>query len=193
MKKLEEEKRWRKEFKKELFVCLMAAIGGICYYVAKPRTTRGRQDEVQQIVEPSRESQGEPDTQTTTENNKVEATQPEVESYNDSIAPTHKSEGATEATTTTGTTYNKVVAEDNSQAVAKADEEIQAAKDNGAVVEDKETGYCCYRNSTKEPAVEEEKETQKRVDLDISQAVDAVNENNKVGALFRRLLFLSVI
>lgn len=159
-------------------VCLMAAIGGICYYVAKPRTTRGRQDEVQQIVEPSRESQGEPDTQTTTENNKVEATQPEVESYNDSIAPTHKSEGATEATTTTGTTYNKVVAEDNSQAVAKADEEIQAAKDNGAVVvEDKETGITAVTETQpQEPAVEEEKETQKRVDLDISQAVDAVNE-----------------
>ena len=156
----------------------MAAIGGICYYVAKPRTTRGRQDEVQQIVEPSRESQGEPDTQTTTENNKVEATQPEVESYNDSIAPTHKSEGATEATTTTGTTYNKVVAEDNSQAVAKADEEIQAAKDNGAVVvEDKETGITAVTETQpQEPAVEEEKETQKRVDLDISQAVDAVNE-----------------
>ena len=47
---------------------LIAAIGGICYYVAKPRTTRSRQDEVQQIVEPRRESQGEPDTQTTTEN-----------------------------------------------------------------------------------------------------------------------------
>ena len=143
------------------------------------KTTRGRQEEVQ-AIESTNKSQAKPEAQTTTENNsvKVEATQPEVESYNDSIAPTHKSEGATEATTTTGTTYNKVVAEDNSQAVAKADEEIQAAKDNGAVVvEDKETGITAVTETQpQEPAVEEEKETQKRVDLDISQAVDAVNE-----------------
>lgn len=156
-------------------VCLMAAIGGICYYVAKPRTTRGRQDEVQQIVEPSRESQGETETKTTTETNKVEATQPKVESYNDSIAPTYENEGATTATTTTGSNTNKVVAEDNSQAVVEADEEIQAAKDNGAVVvEDKVTGVTAVTET--QTAEEEKGETQQRVDLDFSSAVDATNE-----------------
>ena len=159
-------------------VCLMAAIGGICYYVAKPRTTRSKQEEVQQIVEPTRESQAKPEAQSTTDNtNKVEASQPRIESYNDSIAPTHESEGATEATTTTGTTYNKVVAEDNEAAIKAADEEIRQASENGAIiVEDQDTGVTAVTETQPAPAEEEEESTQKRVDLDISQAVDAVNE-----------------
>ncbi len=170
------EKLEKKNLRKGIIiVCFVATIVGICYYVASLRTTRGRQDEVRQIVEPTKESQGEPETKTTTEKNKVEATQPQVESYNDSIAPTHKSEGATTATTTTGTTYNKVVDEDNSQAVAKADEEIRQAQDNGAtVVESEETGVTAV--SETQPAEEEEKETQKRVDLNFSTAIDATNE-----------------
>lgn len=169
----------KKNIKKGVVVaCLAATLIGVCYYVARPRTTRNKQEEVQQIVEPTKESQGEPETKTTTDTktNEVEATQPSVESYNDSISPTHESEGETTSTTTTGSNTNKVVVEDNSQAVVEADEEIQAAKDNGAVVvEDKETGVTAV--SETQPAVEEEKEsTQKRVELNFSEAVDATNE-----------------
>lgn len=169
----------KKNVKKGVVVaCLAATLIGVCYYVAKPRTTRSKQEEVQQIVEPTRESQAKPETQTTTteETNRVEATQPSVESYNDSISPTRESEGETTSTTTTGTTYNKVVVEDNSQAVAEADEEIQKASENGAVVvEDEVTGITA--SSETQPAVEEEKEsTQKRVELNFSEAVDATNE-----------------
>lgn len=175
------EKLEKKNLRKGVvIVCLMAAIAGVCYYVAKPRTTRGRQEEVQQIVEPTRESQAEPKTQTTTDKttNVVEATQPEVESYNDSITPTYENDGATEATTTTGSTNNKVVAEDNSQAVEKANEEIREAQDNGAtVVEDTETGVTAVSETQPTPATEEEKySTQERVELDFSNVVDATNE-----------------
>lgn len=172
------EKLEKKNLRKGIIiVCFVATIVGICYYVAKPRTTRTEQNEVRQIVEPRRESQGEPDTQTTDNNtNKVEASQPKVESYNDSIAPTHESEGEEEFATSTGSNSNKIVAEDNSKAVEEANEEIREAQDNDAVVvEDKVTGVTAV-TETQEPAVEEEKETQKRVDLDFSQAVDAVNE-----------------
>ena len=174
MEKKLEKKNLRKGI---IIVCFVATIVGICYYVAKPRTTRTEQNEVRQIVEPRRESQGEPDTQTTDNNtNKVEASQPKVESYNDSIAPTHESEGEEEFATSTGSNSNKIVAEDNSKAVEEANEEIREAQDNGAVVvEDEVTGVTAV-TETQEPAVEEEKETQKRVDLDFSQAVDAVNE-----------------
>ena len=168
----------KKNVKKGIVVaCLAATLIGVCYYVAKPRATRSKQDEVQQIVEPTRESQGEPETKTTTteETNKVENTQPQIESYNDSIAPTHESEGATTATTTTGSNTNKVVAEDNSKAVEKANEEIREAESNGAViVEDDVTGVTAVTET--QPAAEEKGETQQRVDLDFSSAVDATNE-----------------
>lgn len=169
----------KKNLKKGVVVaCLAATLIGVCYYVAKPRTTRSKQEEVQQIVEPTRESQAKPEAQTTTEKNKVESSQPQIESYNDSIAPTHESEGATTATTTTGTTYNKVVAEDNSKAVAEADEEIREAESNGAtVIEDEVTGVTAVTETQPTPAAEEEKEeSQQRVELDFSTAVDAVNE-----------------
>ena len=170
------EKLEKKNLRKGIIiVCFVATIVGICYYVAKPRTTRTEQNEVRQIVEPRRESQAKPETKTTTteETNKVDATQPEVESYNDSIAPTYENERATEATTT-GSNTNKVV-EDNSKAVAGADEEIREAQDNGAtVVESEETGVTAVSES--QPAVEEKDSTQQRVDLDFSSAVDAVNE-----------------
>lgn len=170
------EKLEKKNLRKGIIiVCFVATIVGICYYVASLRTTRGRQDEVRQIVEPTKESQGEPETKTTTEKNKVEASQPQVESYNDSIAPTYENEGATTATTTTGSTNNKVVAEDNEAAIKAADEEIREAAENGAtVVEDAETGVTAV--SETQPAEEEEKETQKRVDLNFSTAIDATNE-----------------
>lgn len=171
------EKLEKKNLRKGIIiVCFVATIVGICYYVAKPRTTRTEQNEVRQIVEPRRESQAKPETKTTTteETNKVDATQPEVESYNDSIAPTYENERATEATTT-GSNTNKVVVEDNSKAVAGADEEIREAQDNGAtVVESEETGVTAVSES--QPAVEEKDSTQQRVDLDFSSAVDAVNE-----------------
>ena len=140
------------------------------------KTTRGRQEEVQ-AIESTNKSQAKPEAQTTTENNsvKVEATQPEVESYNDSIAPTYENEGATEATTTTGSTNNKVVAEDNEAAIKAADEEIRQASENGAIiVEDQETGVTAVTET--QPAAEEKGETQQRVDLDFSSAVDATNE-----------------
>ena len=171
------EKLEKKNLRKGIIiVCFVATIVGICYYVAKPRTTRTEQNEVRQIVEPRRESQAKPETKTTTteETNKVDATQPEVESYNDSIAPTYENERATEATTT-GSNTNKVVVEDNSKAVAGADEEIREAQDNGAtVVESEETGVTAVSES--QPAVEEKDSTQQIVDLDFSSAVDAVNE-----------------
>lgn len=168
----------KKNLRRGVVVACLAAtiIGGICYYVANPRATRNKQEEVRQIVEPTRESQAKPETKTTTteETNKVDATQPEVESYNDSIAPTYENERATEATTT-GSNTNKVVVEDNSKAVAGADEEIREAQDNGAtVVESEETGVTAVSES--QPAVEEKDSTQQRVDLDFSSAVDAVNE-----------------
>lgn len=171
------EKLEKKNLRKGIIiVCFVATIVGICYYVASLRTTRGRQDEVRQIVEPTKESQGEPEIKTTTEDTpKVEASQPQVESYNDSIAPTYENEGATTATTTTGSTNNKVVAEDNEAAIKAADEEIREAQDNGAtVVESEETGVTAVSES--QPAVEEKDSTQQRVDLDFSSAVDAVNE-----------------
>lgn len=176
MEKKLEKKNLRKGI---IIVCFVATIVGICYYVAKPRTTRTEQNEVRQIVEPRRESQGEPDTQTTDNNtNKVEASQPKVESYNDSIAPTHESEGEEEFTTSTGSDSNKIVAEDNSKTVSEANEEIREAAENGAtVVEDKETGITAVTETQPQPvAEEEEKETQQRVDLDFSTAVDATNE-----------------
>lgn len=173
------EKLEKKNLRKGIaLVCLMAAIAGACYCVASSRTTtRGGQDEVREVIKTSEESQAEPKTQTTTDTktNEVEATQP-VESYNDSIAPTYENDGATEATTTTGSTNNKVVAEDNTAAIAEADEEIHQAESNGAtVVEDEVTGITA--SSETQPAVEEEKEsTQKRVELNFSEAVDATNE-----------------
>lgn len=169
--------RMNKNIKKGVVVaCLAATLIGACYYVASSRTTRGRQDEVRQIVEPTKESQGEPETKTTTDTtNKVENTQPQIESYNDSIAPTHENVSAPKAETTTGSTTNKVVAEDNSLAVVEADEEIRQAAENGAtVVEDQETGVTAVTET--QPAAEEKGETQKRVDLDFSSAVDATNE-----------------
>ena len=169
-----------KNIKKGVVVaCLAATLIGACYYVASSRTTRGKQDEVRQIVEPTKESQGEPETKTTTDTtNKVENTQPQIESYNDSIAPTHESEGATTATTTTGSNTNKVVAEDNSQAVAEADEEIREAESNGAtVIEDEVTGVTAVTETQPQETAEEEKSsTQERVELNFSQAVDATNE-----------------
>ena len=70
------EKLEKKNLRKGIIiVCFVATIVGICYYVAKPRTTRTEQNEVRQIVEPTRESQAKPETKTTTtETNKVEAT-----------------------------------------------------------------------------------------------------------------------
>lgn len=170
----------KKNVKKGIVVaCLAATLIGACYYVASSRTTRGRQQEEVQAIESSNESQAKPETQTTTENNsvKVEATQP-VESYNDSIETTNENVSAPKAETTTGSTTNKVVVEDNSQAVEKANEEIREAESNGAtVVEDKETGITASSETQPQPAAEEEKEeSQQRVDLDFSSAVDAVNE-----------------
>ncbi len=176
MEKILEKKNLRRGV---VIVCFIATIAGICYYIAKPRTTRTEQDEVRQIVEPRRESQGEPDTQTTDNNtNKVEASQPKVESYNDSIAPTHESEGEEEFATSTGSNSNKIVAEDNSKAVEEANEEIREAQDNGAtVVEDEVTGVTAVTETQPTPATEEEESsTQQRVELDFSQAVDATNE-----------------
>lgn len=173
------EKLEKKNLRKGIIiVCFVATIVGICYYVASLRTTRGRQDEVRQIVEPTKESQGEPETKTTTDKttNVVEATQPEVESYNDSIAPTHESAGEQEFTTSNGSDSNKIVAEDNSKTVEEANEEIQKAADNGAVVvEDEVTGVTAV-TETQESAAEQEESTQQRVDLDFSTAVDATNE-----------------
>lgn len=172
------EKLEKKNLRKGIIiVCFVATIVGICYYVAKPRTTRTEQNEVRQIVEPTRESQAKPETKTTTtETNKVEATQPRIESYNDSMAPTHESEGEEEFTTSTGSDSNKIVAEDNSKTVEEANEEIQKAADNGAVVvEDEVTGVTAV-TETQESAAEQEESTQQRVDLDFSTAVDATNE-----------------
>ena len=45
------EKLEKKNLRKGIIiVCFVATIVGICYYVASLRTTRGRQDEVRQIV-----------------------------------------------------------------------------------------------------------------------------------------------
>ena len=94
------------------------------------------------------------------------------------MAPTHESEGEEEFTTSTGSDSNKIVAEDNSKTVSEANEEIREAAENGAtVVEDKETGITAVTETQPQaPAEEEKEESQQRVDLDFSQAVDAVNE-----------------
>lgn len=165
-----------KNIKKVVTVmCIVAVIGGAYAVMRTPRTSTRRPEEVQKF-EPTNKSQAKPEIKTTTEDTpKVEASQPQVESYNDSIAPTYENEGATTATTTTGSTNNKVVAEDNEAAIKAADEEIREAQDNGAtVVESEETGVTAVSES--QPAVEEKDSTQQRVDLDFSSAVDAVNE-----------------
>lgn len=174
-----EKKLEKKSFRKGVVIlCFIATIAGICYILVNPRTTRNKQYEVRQIVEPTRESQAKPETKTTTteETNKVEATQPRIESYNDSMASTHESAGEEQFTTSNGSDSNKIVAEDNSKSVGEANEEIREAQDNGAVVvEDKVTGVTAVTET--QPAAEEEKEeSQQRVELDFSTAVDAVNE-----------------
>lgn len=169
----------KKNVKKGIVVaCLAATLIGVCYYVAKPRATRSKQDEVQQIVEPTRESQAKPEAQTTTDNtNKVESSQPQVESYNDSMTSSHESAGEEQFATSTGSNSNKIVAEDNSKTVEEADEEIRQASENGAtVVEDEVTGVTAVTETQPQPAAEEESSTQQRVELDFSTAVDAVNE-----------------
>lgn len=177
MEKVLEKKSFRKGV---VILCFIATIAGICYILVNPRTTRNKQDEVRQFVEPTKESQAKPETKTTTEDkkNKVEATQPKVESYNDSMTSSHESAGEEQFTTSNGSDSNKIVAEDNSKSVGEANEEIREAQDNGAVVvEDKVTGVTAVTETQPTPAAEEEeKETQKRVDLNFSTAIDATNE-----------------
>lgn len=176
------QKNAKKFIKGGAIACLIATIAGVgCMILKQEVRTTGRKDDVQYVdLENTDESQKDSKS-TATDNNKevkVENTQPQIESYNDSIETTNENVSAPKTETTTGSTTNKIVVEDNSKAVEAANEEIREAAENGAViVEDKETGVTASSETQpQEETAEEEKETQKRVDLDFSQAVDAVNE-----------------